>query len=350
VLCWLAIVREPVTIDELLALLVTPLSRVQMLEAVDASHRRSLIERGKRPGSFTLQSVVLEYLTAILVAEGSSEIQHRRLDRLIEYSLEQAHAKEYVRQTQERLLLCPLLMDLQSACPRRDEVETQLCSLLDQVREQADSAQGYGPANLIALLRLHRGHLSGLDLSRLAIRGAYLQSVEMHDAKLSGAQIRDSVFTGIFDAISDGRSILSGSEDGTWRLWDGESGQCIYASVAYTVALNGLAWHPSGRQIASANSDTSVALWDGTGETQPNLLHQHRWTVQSVAWSPDGTQLASSGWDNAICIWDSMTKSCVQILRDPDYPDTIFQSLGMRQIWLTVSDKLNRIKCLAKRL
>src|SRR5260370_25584374 len=130
VLCWLAIVREPVTIDELLALLVTPLSRVQMLEAVDASHRRSLIERGKQPGSFTLQSVVLEYLTAILVAEGSSEIQHRRLDRLIEYSLEQAHAKDYVRQTQERLLLCPLLMDLQSACPKRDEVETHLRSLV----------------------------------------------------------------------------------------------------------------------------------------------------------------------------------------------------------------------------
>jgi hypothetical protein len=64
-LYWLAIVREPVTIEELMSLLATPLPDVDVLEAVDASHRRSLIERGKRKGSFTLQSVVLEYVTAV---------------------------------------------------------------------------------------------------------------------------------------------------------------------------------------------------------------------------------------------------------------------------------------------
>jgi len=46
-------------------------------------------------------------------------------------------------------------------------VEVQLLGLLNQLRELADSTQGYGPANLIALLRLQRGHLSGLDLSKL---------------------------------------------------------------------------------------------------------------------------------------------------------------------------------------
>src|SRR2546421_3476827 len=58
VLLWLAIMREPVSLEELLAVLVTPLSRAQVLEAVDGLRRRSLIERGQRPGSFTLQAVV----------------------------------------------------------------------------------------------------------------------------------------------------------------------------------------------------------------------------------------------------------------------------------------------------
>src|SRR5439155_18925087 len=62
-LFWLAILREPVTLQELLAMLVAPLAPVQVLEAVDGLHRRSLVERGQRPGSFTLQSVVLEYMT-----------------------------------------------------------------------------------------------------------------------------------------------------------------------------------------------------------------------------------------------------------------------------------------------
>src|SRR5207302_9364171 len=73
VLSWLAILREPVTLEELLSVLVSPLPRMQMLEAVDGLRGRSLIERGQRAGSFTVQSVVLEYVTALLIAQARSE-------------------------------------------------------------------------------------------------------------------------------------------------------------------------------------------------------------------------------------------------------------------------------------
>jgi hypothetical protein len=113
VLCWLAIMREPVTLDELLTAMVYPLPRYQrLLEAVDGLRRRSLVENGKRPGTFTLQSVVLEYVTAVLNAQGSREIQQNQLNWLIQYGLSQAHAREYVRRTQERLLVSPLLAEL----------------------------------------------------------------------------------------------------------------------------------------------------------------------------------------------------------------------------------------------
>src|SRR3989442_6023395 len=58
-LYWLAIAREPVTLQELHTLLMARLSPVQVLEAVDGLRPRRLIERGQRPGSFTLQSVVV---------------------------------------------------------------------------------------------------------------------------------------------------------------------------------------------------------------------------------------------------------------------------------------------------
>jgi transcriptional regulator with XRE-family HTH domain len=205
VLSWMAIVREPVTIDELCSVLVAPLPRMQVLEAIDGLHRCFLIERGQRPGSFMLQSVVLEYVTADLVAQASGEIEQGRLERLIQHGLSQAQAREYVRQAQERLLVNPLLARLQSASKGQAEVEEQVCSLLDQVRTWADDAQKYGPANLIALLRLRPGDLRGLDLSRLALRGAHLQGVEMQDATLAGAMIQDSVFTETLDGFSSGR-------------------------------------------------------------------------------------------------------------------------------------------------
>src|SRR5207302_913968 len=45
VLSWLAILREPVTLEDLLAVLVARLSHVEVLEAVDGLRRRCLIER-----------------------------------------------------------------------------------------------------------------------------------------------------------------------------------------------------------------------------------------------------------------------------------------------------------------
>src|SRR5436305_2755655 len=84
---WLAILREPVSQEELLAVLSTPRTPMHVLEALDGLRRRSLIELGQRAGSFTLQSVVLEYVTTRLVMEASREIEEGQLVRLIEYGL-----------------------------------------------------------------------------------------------------------------------------------------------------------------------------------------------------------------------------------------------------------------------
>ena len=184
VLLWLAILREPVSLEELLAVFSTPRKPVQVLEALDGLGRRSLIERGQRPGSFTLQSVVLEYATALFIAKVSREIEQGHLDHLIEYGLCQAQAKDYVRQTQERLLVVPLLTRLQHMLQGHADVEARLLWLLDGLRGRDQTAQGYGPANLVALLQVLRGDLRCLDLSRLVLRGVFLQGVEMQDANL----------------------------------------------------------------------------------------------------------------------------------------------------------------------
>jgi hypothetical protein len=89
-LAWLAVVREPVSIEELQRLLVTRLAPMLMLEALDGLSRRSLVERGQRAGSFTLQSVVLEYVTTRLVEELAGEIEGGRLARLVEQNWKRA--------------------------------------------------------------------------------------------------------------------------------------------------------------------------------------------------------------------------------------------------------------------
>ena len=112
---WLAIVREPVTLEELRAIMVE-FQAQGVLNALDRLSRRALIERGHRAGSITLQSMVLEYVTAVLVAAVCEEIQQGQdqVDVLIQHGLELAQSKEYLRQAQERVLLTPILAHVQS--------------------------------------------------------------------------------------------------------------------------------------------------------------------------------------------------------------------------------------------
>ncbi len=369
---WLAIMREPVNLEELLAVFSTPRPSVQVLEALDGLHRRSLVERGQRAGSFTLHSVVLEYATARLIAEARSEIEQGRLWRLNEYALCQAQAKEYVRKTQEQLLVVPLLTLLQSTYQGRVDVEERLLWLLDQLRGRGEEAQGYGPANLVALLRVLRGNLRGLDLSRLAIRGAFLQGVEMQDASLARATLRDAVFTESFDAIRavaispnghfwatgsrrgnarvwreggktlhlawqahtdtvralafspDGATLATGSWDGAIKLWDLERGALLWANWLPT-KIQRIAFAPDGRALASGGDDATIRLWDTTSGTLLRALPSQSSPVQALAWSPDGRLLASGSHDGGMRIWE----------RPGEQPDADVQVLAGHTTWVT---------------
>src|SRR5436190_23506960 len=141
----------------------------------------------------------MEYLSDELGERLSEEIMLGEPKLLRQVALAQAQAKDYVRESQVRLLVQPLLERLRSELGANAQVEAHLLRLLTQFRTEDAVKEGYGPANVITLLAALRGHLRGLDLSRLSIRGAYLQGVEMQDANLAGAQLEDCVWPERFD-------------------------------------------------------------------------------------------------------------------------------------------------------
>jgi uncharacterized protein YjbI with pentapeptide repeats len=102
-----------------------------------------------------------------------------------------------VRQTQERLIDTPILRRLSSL---RTETETErpLLVLLDGWRGRRVEEQGYGPGNVVNLLRLQRDDLRGVDLSRLTLRQAYLTEADAQDARLVDAHLSESVLAEAF--------------------------------------------------------------------------------------------------------------------------------------------------------
>jgi WD40 repeat protein/predicted ATPase len=371
VLLWLAVLREPVSLDELMVVLSTPRSRTQLLEAVEGLRRRSLLEQGQGAGSFTLQSVVLEYATARLIIEIGQELEAGQLTRLLEHGLCQAQAKDYVRQTQEQLLVTPLLTLLRGIYHDQTAIEARLLGLLDQLRTYDQAAQGYGPANLVILLRLLRGHLRDLDLSGLALRGAFLQGTNMQDTDLSDALLRDNVFTEPLDAItlvtvsatgaywalatrqgdiliwdatgqplrqmwhahteliwalafsSDERRLASASTNDNMKVWDIGSGTLVWERWAAGVA-NSLVFSPDNDLLVSGGLGALVRFWNAQDGTLLRT-YQHTGPISTVAWSPDGRLLASGCVDGSIWLWQPKMSE----------PETPVQSLREHTHWVT---------------
>jgi WD40 repeat protein/DNA-binding XRE family transcriptional regulator len=350
-LLWLAILREPVTLDEILAEKGLPLPRVEVLEALDALRRRSLVEMGKLPGSFTLQSVVLEYASSRLIDDAVSEIQQNSLARLIEHGLVSFTTREYIRQVNERLLITPVVERLRSIYLDQNAMEDQLLTLLGLLRQRSIYAQGYGPNNMLSLLRALREHLRGLDLSHLLIRGMDLQGVEMQDTDLSGATVQDTVFSEMFDVLTavtisrndryraagtkrgelgvwhvgagtrrqlwqahtdqvrtiefrpDERTLATGGQDGMIKLWDPEQGTLLWTG-RHIGSANKVAFSPDGRMLASCGDDGLIRFWDAQQGTPLQTLTSPGGPVSALAWSPDGRLLASGGSDSQVWLWD----------------------------------------------
>jgi hypothetical protein len=170
-----------------------------VLEAVEALRRRSLVERADADGAsaFTLQSVVLEYVTDGLVTTIAGEIAHGQSLLITEQPLIKAQANDYVRQAQERLIGSPIVLKLEADSDEH-RTEERLLGFLAKWRSSPRSEHGYGPGNVVNLLRIKRADLRGLDLSGLSIRQAYLAEVDAQDANLVDAHLSESVLAQAF--------------------------------------------------------------------------------------------------------------------------------------------------------
>ncbi len=320
-LTWLAVLREWTPLDTLSQVLHPRVLRAQLLEALEALRRRSLLERGQQ-ASFSLQSVVMEYLTDELGERLSEEIVLGHPQQLRRVALAQAQAKDYVHQTQVRLLVQPLLERLRAELGADSLVEDHLLRLLEQFRAEDAAKEGYGPANVISLLTALRGHLRGLDLSRLSIREASLQGVELQDANLSGARLEECVLTEAFDAIwavaisQSGQYWAAAGRRGEVRLWRG-AGQTLHRVwQAHTDIATTLAFSPDEGLLASGSTDGNVKLWDV--ESGAALWSRGQASaILRVAFAPDGGLLASGGLDATVRLWDTKLGTLLQEVPHP---------------------------------
>jgi len=213
--------------------------------------RRARSSTGQRAGSFTLQSVVLEYVTSRLVTTACEEIGQGGCSGSVSHALS-AGPRDYVRQDAGAAAVAPLL---RAPLPGRAEVEGSCARCWDGCRNGAEKAQGYWPANCGAAAAAARGS-AWLDLSQLS--AARRVSARRRAARRTlPALMRESVFTETFDAIWAVAITAAGSTgplaaSGEVRVWC-EAGQTLQMSGRPIRTWYGLS--PSARTNAACQRE-----------------------------------------------------------------------------------------------
>jgi len=322
-LYWFAIAREPLSLDELSALLATPIARTRLRESLQDMRRRSLIEYGHSQSTFTLQSVVMEFITDTFIERITEEIQLVELSSLCQYALSDALAKDYVRLNQERIFVIPCLNRLLALFQQPTLLDTHLQRVLEALRQIPTDRQGYGPANILALLRHLHGHIRHLDLSRLMLRRAYLQGVEMQHTSLKEAILRETLFTEAMQLVTsvavsgNGSMWAAGSDSGEIRLWH-DDGQLFHmVPSAHTDRVNALAFSRDGQYLISASEDASIKFWHIESGALRIALRGHSGSITSFAFASDGLQLISGSDDGTMRLWDTRTGAHLQLFDNP---------------------------------
>jgi WD40 repeat protein len=365
ILYWLSINREFVSADDLETDIVSSHSKRQLRNTLRSLTQRFALDRNKN--SYSLQPLVIEYITERFIAQIVNEIETAEISLLNRYALIKATSKNYLRERQIDLILKPIWEQLVTE-KGEHWLKGRLQQILTTLRENSP-ANGYAVGNILNLL-CHSNFtdiVEGYDFSQLFISQAYLQGKQLHGINFSAAEFDKSTFTETYGSTlcvafsPNGKFLATGDVHNKVHLWKRDNRQYVKTLTGHANWVWSVAFSPNSEFLASSDVDNTIILWkfnqeDGSYNYSKTLkdyysvwsvafdtnneiiaagndqgvivlwdintgqcsktLHGHELAVWSVSFSPNGQWLASGSGDQTIRIWDYNPKDpkCLAIL------------------------------------
>ncbi|XP_023333349.1 cleavage stimulation factor subunit 1 [Eurytemora carolleeae] len=113
-----------------------------------------------------------------------------------------------------------------------------------------------------------------------------------------------------------GDFLVAGSATNILRLYDVNTAQCFISAIPshhHSAAINSVKWANDGKHFVSGSADGSIKIWDAvSNRCISTFLQAHDGAeVCSVNFSRNGKYVLSSGKDSLVKLWELSTSRCL---------------------------------------
>lgn len=126
-----------------------------------------------------------------------------------------------------------------------------------------------------------------------------------------------------------GRYFASASNDRTARLWATDHIQPLRIFSGHLADVDSVCFHPNSNYVVTGSTDRTVRLWDIHNGSCVRIMTGHKGSVHSLTFSPDGKYLASAGSDKEIILWDISNGEMIANLKG--HRDTVYSLAFSRE-------------------
>ena len=136
-------------------------------------------------------------------------------------------------------------------------------------------------------------------------------------------------------------AIAIGSQFGNIIILSSITGSQLAVLSGHTHHVNSSTFSSDGRSLVSGSDDKTVKLWDMQTGGVVKTFYGHKGSVSSVSISLDCRRIVSGACDNTICLWDIQTGECLCTIQQATQVDHVsFSPLNPQHIFSSSGGKI----------
>ncbi len=115
-------------------------------------------------------------------------------------------------------------------------------------------------------------------------------------------------------AVTSSGRVVSGAADGTVRVWDLASGQCVHTLAGRVDLAQRMAVTPDSQHVVGGGDGGMVRVWELASGRCVQTLGGHSAEVGAVTTTPDGRYVVGGGDDGTVRVWELASGRSVHTL------------------------------------